>query len=431
MTTPSKQMSEMDSLDGASIASADRVLLVDVSDTSQAATGTNKAPTISQLAVGLATAGSYATTANVSSAVSVHVSASDPHGDRAYTDSLIGSPTYLRTWRAAVARVRANAGDANVVFLGDSTTVGAGGSSLLTSSPARFVEILNGVGIASSYCSAPGTSAGMADSRVSLGTGWSIDIGATHAGVAGGRGYKASSGAAGSFSFTPPHAFDSFIIRSVDTAGIGTVTVNVDGGGAITPSVATSGGYTRSTYSCSAGTHTINVTGPSGGPFYLRQIDVSSSTASRVRVHNLGYSGSKAADFLTSPTFSDTTLIKALYPDLFVVNLIVNDSNAGTNVAAYTASLTSIVNIVQGYSIYDSSVLMVIGAGSQPQPTDYASYVAAVYSLGFPVVDLSTRWGTYADASSTQRAMMADSLHPNNTGYYEQASAVVDALRVV
>jgi len=63
--------------------------VVDVSDTTMAASGTDKKTTVADLATAITSVGALATDAEVSSAISTHAGATDPHGDRAYALGLV------------------------------------------------------------------------------------------------------------------------------------------------------------------------------------------------------------------------------------------------------------------------------------------------------------------------------------------------------
>lgn len=83
------RISDLTAITGSSVASTDLVPIVDVSDTTMAASGTDKKITATELATAITTLGSLATDTEVSSAVSAHAAASDPHGDRAYALALV------------------------------------------------------------------------------------------------------------------------------------------------------------------------------------------------------------------------------------------------------------------------------------------------------------------------------------------------------
>lgn len=83
------KISDLTAIAGASLASTDLAVVVDVSDTTMAASGTDKKTTIADLATAITSVGALATDSEVSSAVSTHAGAADPHGDRAYAAALV------------------------------------------------------------------------------------------------------------------------------------------------------------------------------------------------------------------------------------------------------------------------------------------------------------------------------------------------------
>lgn len=72
-----------------SVDTGDLLHVVDVSDTSGAADGTDKKITAGNLATSITSIGSLATDTEVATAVSNHAAATDPHGDRAYAAALV------------------------------------------------------------------------------------------------------------------------------------------------------------------------------------------------------------------------------------------------------------------------------------------------------------------------------------------------------
>lgn len=91
MATDGIKITALTSIAGADVASTDVVPVVDVSDTTQAVTGTTKKTTIAALATAVTAAGSLATDAEVTSAVSTHAGATDPHADRAFATSAVST----------------------------------------------------------------------------------------------------------------------------------------------------------------------------------------------------------------------------------------------------------------------------------------------------------------------------------------------------
>lgn len=324
----------------------------------------------------------------------------------------------LRGWRAAVAGVLAGAADATILCIGDSTTAGLGGTSTSTSAPARMIGALSLSGIPAAYTGALGIdTANSFDPRFTVGSGWT----ARAFGKLGGGAFLSASGAAGTLQFTPGTAFDRIDLYTLRNPAHGTITVNIGGSTLATINCAGANGIVKTTISCTLGTNTVTVTGATGGAVYVRGITTRDSTTPRVLCFNGGLSGLLAAEACYSVNgFDDAYLIDTIDADLHFINLIINDSNAGTSLSAYTASLETVVNRCAAVG----DVVMVVSCGSSPEPANYAAYKAAVYSFGLPVVDLSERWGLYADANA--QGLMFDTVHPGNVGYMEFGAAMAE-----
>lgn len=83
------RISELTELTGASVASTDEFVVVDKSDTTMAASGTDKRVVASGLPSIPALANAFDAAGAATSAVTTHAGATDPHGDRAYAAALV------------------------------------------------------------------------------------------------------------------------------------------------------------------------------------------------------------------------------------------------------------------------------------------------------------------------------------------------------
>jgi hypothetical protein len=118
------KITDLASITGGDIASTDVVPLVDVSDTSMAASGTNKKTTVLSLATALTAAGSLATDAEVAAAIGIHEAASDPHTgylreSAAATIATTGSASDLATGTVPTARLGTGTASGNTFLRGD------------------------------------------------------------------------------------------------------------------------------------------------------------------------------------------------------------------------------------------------------------------------------------------------------------------------
>jgi lysophospholipase L1-like esterase len=204
-------------------------------------------------------------------------------------------------------------------------------------------------------------------------------------------------------------------------------TITVDGGSSITYTPSGASVAEKVTITGLANTtHTVAVTsGSNTGPVYLIGANVYS--ASGIQVHNAGISGSSTTSWLSgSSSFSGWYGLSHLYtPDLVVMSLGVNEAlNEGLSVATYTSQYLS---LAAKYQALGANIMML----AEPQPSGvslatWQSFVAAQYqiseTLGARMVNILDRWGGYATANAN--GLMSDTIHPNATGYSDEAFAV-------
>jgi lysophospholipase L1-like esterase len=347
-----------------------------------------------------------------------------------YTSNI--DPTKFLKWRKALAKVRAGAGSAKLLCVGDSTIAGAFVNQQ-ASVPGRLSALLNSYYVKSdidTIFASNGMSATVTvDSRVTVGTGWTANFASWGAG-----GWSSASGAAGSLSYTPNTSFDTVTIYYVKNSGHGSVTVNVDGGaslGTINASNA-SLAVASTTYTVTAGTHTINITGATGGQVFILGIEVALSTAPAVHVANAGKGASKTSDWIgTSGPYDFLTMFDLYQPDLTIIDLGINDAGVSTSTSTYQTNLTTIVTKAQLYG--DVLLTSFPPSGGSPHSTVEPTYLpilqAVATAKGCGYVDLYSRWVSYASANAL--GFMNDNLHPNSLGYADWAQAIFNALRTI
>lgn len=343
-------------------------------------------------------------------------------------------------WRKAVANVRTGAGRGTLLFIGDSTTMGAGAGTGGTvalnaayprSLAARAASILNSTFVTTQLNSVWGSQATLVsyatyDTRVSLGTGWAMSGG----GTLGSNFMRFTNGATGTLAFTPTASCDTVKIYYYVASGQGSFTVDVDGGASL-GTINTNGttNYTSTTYTFAAGTHTINLNAQNNGSLFVGGIVPQLSTTPAIDVVLGAWYGARAGTFNAAGGFGPLTAMRALAPDCTVVNLTINDSNAGTPFATYQANMVGIIEAAQE----SGDVVLMIGPPSGTQnATDGVldQYINIVYSLaeqyGCAVVDMRRRWISYAAIQPT--FPYYDTLHPMNLAYADAAQAVASAL---
>lgn len=345
------------------------------------------------------------------------------------------TPLSLVRWRKALARVRDGSGRAKLAFIGDSTTAGLLSNGTSTnirpkSAPYALAPRFANVGASALIDSTWGDAGGAAssstlptlDSRVTFGAGWA----GTGPFSLGGA-MPANSTTTNVLAFTPAGSFDAIDIYYVQNAGLATFTVNVDAGATLaTINAAGSIAVVKSTVSCTAGTHTVNIArNGTGSVAFIIGIDCYLSTAPKVAIWNMGACGSTTANWATNTlAYDPLKAIVTVAPDLVVLNLGINDARTGVSVATYQANMQAIITAISAAS---DIVLQV------PVPSDTAitaqattdAYKAAVLTLGaannLPVIDVGYRFVRYSTANTN--GLMADSLHPGMLGYQDIAAA--------
>lgn len=349
----------------------------------------------------------------------------------------------LLNWRKAVANVRTGAGRGKLLFIGDSTTMGAGagtgGASYLNAAfprslPARVASILNDTFVPAQLQSIWGSQAANTyvtystyDTRTVFGTGWAMSGG----GTLGANFIRfTSGGGVATFAFTPTAICDGVTIYYYQATGQGSFTVNVDGGASLgTTSTAGSTLYTSVSHTFAAGTHTININAQNNGSLFIGGIVPSLSTTPAIDVISGAWYGSVAGTFASGGLFGPLTAMRAIAPDCTLINLTINDSNGGTDLGSYRARLATIIEAAQE----SGDVLLMAGPPSDSVSAlngTLGQYIAVLYDLAAEyscgVVDLPRRWGSY-DAIQPYFPY-TDTMHPGNLAYADAGQAVASTL---
>ena len=348
------------------------------------------------------------------------------------------TPQNMSNWRKAVANVRAGTGRATLLMLGDSTTMGVGagtGTNNLTGAYAKnyprdlaallakSVPVMDN----SFFCdqaSAP-VAYGTYDSRVTLGTGWGVLTG-----TLGGNTFRFTVGVAGLLTFTPVTAFDRIKVWYVNT-GAATATINVDGGASLgTITVAGGNTVTSQTFNCALATHTINLTPGNDAAVAILGMITWNSAVPAVDFIQAGVSGAKASYFIpVAPPFAPGVVLPQIAPDLTVIDLTINDSNAPTDLTLYTSEMQTIITNCK----LSGDVLLMVGAPSNSvQATNGTldQFAAALQSLAISnncgLLNIKTRWVSYAVTNPILPYF--DLIHPGPLGYQDIAQAVFGAI---
>ena len=348
------------------------------------------------------------------------------------------TPVNFATWRAALARVRSGTGSAKIMCVGDSTTSGDWISNVNLTWPTQFTGLLNSylAPAAQTWGGWHGTQATGADTRITVGTGWtlgtSITINYWSSGTSGAiLSYAPSSAANG------PASVDSCTIWYIQNSGHGGFTVNVDGGSTL--ATVNSGSpvtaiVTSVTVTFTAGaSHTINVvpTGV-GGSVYILGFDAFLSTANTIRVYNPAIGGSRAADWAnTSVDYYPGNWPALIVPDLVIIDLGINDAAAQT-LAQYTANMQIVISncLATGASVLlKSFVPSELSSGLVPVETTYVAALPALAAAnGCGYLDGWDRWVSYLVSNAYGYYVPGNTLHPNGVGCADIAQAVFEVI---
>lgn len=330
--------------------------------------------------------------------------------------------TKFQKYRRAIGRIRSNTGRGRILFVGDSTTAGSGATAA-TNYPTILRDLLTSYAVPACDGAIWGYDATIADTRQAIGSGW------TTPGFGGWSrgGWSSASGAAGLLSFSFAHSFDTIDVYYV-TGAYGSTTVNVDGGSSLgTINSSGSLGLAKATFTCTAGVHTINFTGATGGAFNMVGVEAYSSTVGRMLISNEGGGGATSASTVFgSQAYETFPLFLTYQADLYVICLGINDAGSSVTTSTYAANMTTLINRCKTYG----DVLIVsMPPSGDARVTLEAQYVtqmrALASSLGCGFLDLYGRWqGAPAD-------YYTDGLHPSRLGYGDWAQAVFNVVTAV
>lgn len=375
------------------------------------------------------------------------------------------TPANMATWNRAKARVRANAADAVVAFVGDSTFVGHGAGDNPTgnftnarfrSAPAKVAAQLLALGLPATQEAQFGghlvdannvTLANLPLYNPQLTIASSVQTqwyGATLMTLAG---YMISNlNGTGAYSLAPSNAFSTMDVFYVQASGNGTFTVDIGGAALATVnsgSPATSA-LVKLAVSTGAGdaTGTINVKRVSG-TVRLLGIIPRSTTTKRVQVLNLGWEGAQTGDWasdagsatyttgLSSAFYNPANGLIAINPDLTIIKLGANDLSHSTAVATSRANLQTIINAAK---LGGGSCVLVTPTPQNPATRDPAgntlAYNAMLKALaianGCGFIDLYSRYVSYAAMNAL--AYLADDVHSFPIGYANEGDIIARAL---
>lgn len=350
--------------------------------------------------------------------------------------SWLKQPLNASHWRTAVANVKANTANANVLILGDSPQYAVNLANQRLAYPHYLRDILNttvapctdgicfGDGVIPTFT--------VVDDRTALGTGWTDRANGAATGTYNGLVSGALS-AAGQYVYTPDNSFDTVTIYWLRLAGGGTFTVRK--GATSLGSINTAGATSvqSTTFSCVAGTGTVNIDGPSVAAIYIWGINCQLSTQKTIQLHVGAVDNTAASGWGTTPPFPHyyQAMPKVVAPDLCIVCIGLFDAFGAH---ADTAFDTGIANFFTTNAPSNCDFLLVSApVGATTMGTSLAAYAAklntraAANSYGF--LDVNGLFVNYTTANTN--GYTSDTLHLNAAGHQVMAGWLAQSLAVL
>lgn len=353
-------------------------------------------------------------------------------------------PTSLRKWKKALARVRSGGGDAKILCVGDSTTLGAG-------TPTPYLGAYTHWLAQEMKRSFAPTEKGLAiahlnpDVRWTVGSGWNLGTAqgygwATWPSTSNGYFDCTTDGA--TLTFTPGGSalYDKFDVYVFEYTGTGTAAITATGGSAVNVVAgvqALASGivkkYTATAASLSS-TNSVTIAKTGTTQLIVFAIEPWNSTASTIRIGNAGVSGTGsdawAAQVGFAPGASPRKNIEAYAPDLTIIDLGINSAVLNRDPATVASELALVVSSAQvsGDVIYKT----MIPSNDTTYADREAIIVANMLASGVPVIDVFGRITSFGGGAAYNTAgFMYDTLHGNALAYAEVAGWVLEALRSV
>lgn len=348
----------------------------------------------------------------------------------------------------AFIRVAASSGRALGVHVGDSTSMGFDGgndglgigNSKENSWPSIMANRLTTLGVQSNWeniAATQGNANVVADSYFQTGgykTGLNMGAAWTAQGTSttmGGVMYTATS--AGTFSYTPEIAVDTFELWDIVDAGLGTISYNIDGGTDTNLVQAGTAASRRTVIPAGAsGTHTLNIKWVSGTGF-IGGVRAWNSAVKAFDFLNCGRGSSTAADWVVnvSPYNSLPVLANAaLTADFVTIMLGENDEIQGKTESQFKTPYQTLINTAAAGG---ANILLVtpipVSAGTVPLATQalmrqWCKDLAVTNSL--PLLDLFANYGDWIAMNAA--GLMFSGGHPNKAGYASIGTLVGNTL---
>ncbi|MEO6536233.1 MAG: peptidoglycan-binding protein [Candidatus Paceibacterota bacterium] len=367
---------------------------------------------------------------------------SDQTFDTASSTSIAGlynyNAAYLANWRTARNAAKAGTADALVSYApGDSTTAGTGtvkSTNVVNDTANKLLALGFPASNEGFYGSHGSVSPSSLDPNLVIGSGWNF---ITSQLTYSGRLFSQDTATATTtLKYTPYTTVDTWDIYYLLSAGAGTFTVSTNGGAVVATTSEANGStvMAKMTVTVPSGTQQLVITPISGtGIVYIQGAVGRVAATKQITFINGGIGGATGATWSTNTSaYTARPQLRYLAPKLTIINLTINDWNATTSTSTYT---TQIQNLINDGKISGDVLLM---SGNPSNPSGYASvsqqqtYIDIIKSLAVSnncaMIDLTSRWGSYAVKSALTPSWYFDSLHPSATGYNDIATAVAGVL---
>ncbi len=361
---------------------------------------------------------------------------------------VVSNSNAIIKWRRARSRQRQAISNAVILLLGDSVlagsgsngTTGYGANQRATNWAVLLAAKLNALGIAaradSVFGAAGQSNYPLYDNRVSVTVpGWSFAM--TLNGLPGGSFRSTTNGAA--LAWTPTSTWDTAKVWYASSSSQGSFNVNIDGGAntLVNASNATAAIGSVTLTAASVGTHTLNVIKSGTTTVQIVGFEFSDSTKKEIQIIQMGFSGAKALDFVsTSNPWDAGSLIQSLTPDLTIISLNINDWNAPTTLGdtatagTYIHSLQAIINSAQ----VSGDAMLLTGdpsavasyASLATQQTYVDAQIARAAAQGAEALDIWRGIGSYEAATG----FYVDTLHPGPVGTDDKAERVKNEILI-
>jgi len=357
----------------------------------------------------------------------------DASKPRGYNPKLLG-------WTAAAAAVKGGSADARILCVGDSTTIGINATGNINW-PCEYDYVAANLDAkVNSHKDAFFGFSTASGNRVTKDTRI-VATGAAIGSIAGLGGFSCQFATAGNnIVFTPAETVDTFRVFWFYNGSVG-VSIQATGGTAFAQTLTSGSGtqfgtsglrYVDVTAAALIPGNAVTISKTGGaGTFHLVGIEARNSTVKQCFVINAGHWGSKTSDWAATNAsrlpLDVINLSPSGYFSLVNIKAGINDANSAVAIATYKANLQAIITAAKGRG---ADVVLETG-NPLGNGTDITPYITALQELAvtnnlFLANSFANPFVSYTNANAN--GWMADTLHPNTSGYSQQATVLSNLL---